>query len=303
MTPAPDRLFWRAIDTFIDDRSAQGRLNSDTSRRSYRSRLTWHAEDVEGKAPAEVSRDDIKVTLRRWDKPNTQYTAWAVLASFYDWCTEEGLRETNPARQVPRPKRQRPSIYRLTRDEVRALLNAVETERERRAIYLAVCAGLRNAELRGLQGRHFRRPGFVWVSSDIAKGGRERWVPVLEELRPVVEDIVVDVGVDEYVLCAQRWRDPGANTERMALKLRPSSPQALYYLVGRVAERAGIAAHIYPHLLRHGFGDHIVRHAGVHNGQALLGHATIATTADIYTGSPSPDELVEAVTGFSFVGR
>jgi hypothetical protein len=52
------------------------------------------------------------------------------------------------------------------------MLAAVRGARERRAIFLGLCAGLRNAELRGLQGRHFARDGLIWVSSDIAKGKR-----------------------------------------------------------------------------------------------------------------------------------
>ena len=68
-------------------------------------------------------------------------------------------------------------LYRLTEAEVVALLRAACGVREARAIFIGVCAGLRNAELRGLQGRHFERLGWIWVSADIAKGGRERWVP------------------------------------------------------------------------------------------------------------------------------
>ncbi len=41
--------------------------------------------------------------------------------------------------------------------------------RERRVIFRGLCAGLCNAELRGLQGRHFARGGLVWVSADIAR--------------------------------------------------------------------------------------------------------------------------------------
>jgi hypothetical protein len=69
------------------------------------------------------------------------------------------------------------------------------------------CAGLRDAELRGLQGRHFTRAGFVWVSGDIAKGVRERWVPVIPDHVPVVADICAGVREREYVLPAQRFRD------------------------------------------------------------------------------------------------
>src|ERR671923_291801 len=76
----------------------------------------------------------------------------------------------------------RDTLYLLTREEVARMLAAASTRRERRVIFLGICAGLRNQELRGLQGRHFERPGWIWISGDIAKGGRERWIPVIEEL-------------------------------------------------------------------------------------------------------------------------
>jgi len=67
------------------------------------------------------------------------------------------------------------------------LFNACEDGREARAIRIGCCAGLRNAELCGLQLRHFKRPGAIWVSADIAKGARQRWIPVLAELELQVE--------------------------------------------------------------------------------------------------------------------
>jgi len=48
----------------------------------------------------------------------------------------------------------------------------------------------------------------VWVSADIAKGRRERWVPVIADLAPIAAEIRTDVGFDEYVLPAQRFRNP-----------------------------------------------------------------------------------------------
>ena len=108
------------------------------------------------------------------------------------------------------------------------------------------------------------------------------------------------VRADDYVLPAQRWRDPGRNAERVELARRRSSSQALRSLVMEVAARAGINAHIHPHLLRHAFGDHIAKRVGLKNAQALMGHATVATTADMYTVGPTLDDLAASVAGFAF---
>jgi integrase len=180
------------------------------------------------------------------------------------------------------------------------MLLACQGELEQRAIYIGVCAGLRSTELRSLRGQHFQRPGFIWVSADIAKGGRERWVPVIADLQTVVNDVLTTVGDDEFVLPAQRWRDPGTNTERRSLSSRPMSAQALYYLVGRVAARAGIQAHVHPHLMRHAYGDHIAKHAGLLIAQAVLGHASVETTRSTYVGRVTLDELAAAVNDVSY---
>ena len=166
--------------------------------------------------------------------------------------------------------------------------------REQRAIFLGICAGLRNAELRGLQGRHVQRPGVVHVSAEIAKGGTVRWVPATLELVPILEEIRSNVAADEYVLPAQRWRNTGSNSEKRDYRKRPSSSQALRTLVATVATRAGIAAHIHPHLMRHAYGD-----AGTRVAQFLLGHSALGTT-ETYLGAPTLDELSAAVSGFAF---
>jgi hypothetical protein len=70
---------------------------------------------------------------------------------------------------------------------------------------LGVCAGIRNYELRHLQRRHFERPGWVHVSGDIAKGGRERWVPVLPELEPIVAEVLANVEVIVWDRVARAW--------------------------------------------------------------------------------------------------
>lgn len=291
--------FGRRIDEYVRDLRSQGRINSDATERSYRSILDRHCEDVLNRDLHYIGREDVKRTLRRWPNPNTQRVARAILVSFYDWAVEEGYLKNNPARQTRRPKKRPTNVYRLTRAEAGAMLEASRGDtRERWAIHLGILAGLRNAELRGLKGINFSRPGFVWVDASIAKGGRERFVPVLSELEAIAREIRSGVKADEFVLPAQRWRDAPYNRERMSLAKRPSSSQALRTLVMGVAKRAGIEAHVHPHLLRHSFGDHVAKFAGMKNAQYLLGHATVATT-EIYVGQPSLDELAAAVAGFA----
>jgi integrase/recombinase XerC len=295
--------FDRAIDEFIRDKRTAGQINSRRTEDSYRSRLQCHADDAGDRDPRFTDRDDVKRTLRRWENPNTQSNSRAIFVSFYRWMVEEGYRTDNPAEQTRRPKRRKASIYRLKREECVALMAAVRTQRERRIIYIGLLLGLRNQELRGLQLRHFtRQAGVVWISPDIAKNKRERYIPVLPELEAVVVEILANVGPQDYVIAARRSVGGRQQTIFRETPTKICSPQALRAAVAAIAKRAGIGAHIHPHLLRHAFGDHVARQAGIVAAQAMLGHESIDTTERTYTGRITLDELAAAAALFRYDG-
>src|SRR5262249_28292190 len=132
------------------------------------------------------------------------------------------------------------------------------------------------------------------------QGKRERCVPVLLEAAETVNDIRSNVTPDDFVIPARRPSNPPWNTRWREYPDRPSSPQAIWRTVSEVAVRAGIAAHVHPHLLRHAYGDHVAKHAGLRAAQALLGHASVDTTASAYVERPGLDELSISVHGFTY---
>jgi integrase/recombinase XerD len=144
-----------------------------------------------------------------------------------------------------------------------------------------------------MQGRHFRRLGWVWISPDIGKGSKERWIPVIADLEPVWAEIAENVADDENVIPAQRFRDPGLNRQRRDYATAPASFQAIWRLVKQVAARAGVPADIGPHTLRHAYCDHVARHAGLQVAQHAMGHANLSTT-ELYLGQPTLDEIAQA---------
>lgn len=288
-----------AIDLFVADMRAQGRMRSDHTETSYRTTLEAHAADVSNRDPSKTGRLDVKRTLARWDPPlsaATRNQRHAALRAFYDWCMQEGIRKDNPARQVAQARKVKPQVYRMTRAETVKLLETSRSDRrDRWTTHLGVLAGLRAQELRGLQGRHLARDGWVWVSADIAKGSKERWVPVLAELEPVVDEVRQLVEAERYVLPGMRNAAPPAGP--MVEIDAPQSHSAVYRRVMRLGTRAGIAGRVTPHTLRHAFGDLIARHSGPRVAQALLGHESIETTVGVYLGDLSLDEIALAVSG------
>ena len=123
-----------AIDRYIREQWADGRFNSDSTERNYRLTLNAHADDVGNRDPRYTNRDDVKTTLRRWGHPNSRRKNRSILKSFYAWAVQEGMRKDNPVEQTRPTKQRAPDTRRLTRDEVVRLLDATETERERRAL-------------------------------------------------------------------------------------------------------------------------------------------------------------------------
>lgn len=294
--------FTVAIDQFVQDMQAQGKLRTVKSERSYRDTLRLHAEQVGNRDPRTTNRQDVKDTLRQWAHPNTQRVRRAYLISFYRWLVQEGIRKDNPAEQTRAPRSLRPQVYRLTLTETQRIMVAASTPRERRAIFLGVCAGLRAQELQGLQGRHFTRQGWVWVSADIAKGGHERWVPALRDVLPVIAEIQEHCELDDYVLPSQQFANPPHNTQTQDYPKRRADYKSIWRLVRRVGRQAGIAAPVTPHMLRHAFADHIARYAGARVAQQMLGHADLATTEG-YLGQPTLDELAHAVEDLTFMAQ
>jgi site-specific recombinase XerD len=295
-----DLDFSTAAEGYLADMRAFGRLSTDRSEQEYRRVLLSHAEDAADADPRRTTREDVKRTLRRWTHPNTQRRRRSVLVSFYDWLVEEGMRLDNPARQTRSPRGRQPRVKRMTLEEVRLFLDAARGRTERRVAYLGICAGLRRNELRQLQGRHFAREGLIWVSGEIAKGGRERWVPVIADLGPIVEEIRSREPTKHYVLPRTEWVVSAQGGGPRECPQWPCHAKTIWRIVRRIGQRAGIAYPVHPHLMRHAFASQVTRVAGLHTAQALLGHASIQTTQG-YLAQPSLDELAQGLRGLSFM--
>ena len=106
----------------------------------------------------------------------------------------------------------------------------------------------------------------------------------MHELQPGPDDHVFTVEVEQWVSESKRVR-------RRKDAKTPGSEQALWRLVRRVSERAGIRA-LTPHQLRHGFANRFLRESGRDTTalQPLPGHSRLDTTQG-YTDDVSLDDL------------
>jgi integrase len=229
--------------------------------------------------------------------PGTARHALTVVRAFCAWCVAEGHLSENVALAVAHPRVELPNPDPLSTAAVQALFRAIDRpprshrstwRRNRRAICLMLYAGLRIAEVAGLEWRDVdldRRE--IIVRREIAKGGKPRIVPVCDELL-------------EELLCA-KWRAPlyavvDQGDTRMQRGKHLGS-KSLAHLFERYLPGRGI--HIHAHQLRKTFATELyLRGEDLATIQRLLGHSDPKTTIR-YIGASAKKER-EAVQKLTF---
>ncbi len=133
-------------------------------------------------------------------------------------------------------------------------------------------SGLRLSELAGLDlARLDLAEGEVTV---VGKGGKTRIVPVGAQARGALQTWL-----------AQRTALAPAGQQAVFLNRRGGrlTPRSIELRLERWARKAGLASHVYPHLLRHSFASHVLQSSGdLRAVQEMLGHASLSAT-QVYT--------------------
>jgi len=223
---------------------------------------------------------------RRDGKPYSPYyldQVYRSLGTFFTWVVREGGLEVSPMVRVRRPRVPQRKSPRLSLEEVERLLEAIKrggnAARDLAMICLAVDSGLRRGEIMGLRldGVDLDR-ATVRV---LGKGSKERDVPI--------------GGVTVTALAAWLVLRPAVSVEQVFITSGggPFTVNGIQTMMHRLKKRAGLP-HLRWHLLRHTFANHFINGGGpLRMLQKILGHASVTTTARIYT-DPELPELVEA---------
>lgn len=231
--------------------------------------------------PAAVSPAIVRAYLahlhgRRLSRLSTQ-RALGALRTYFRFLSREGWVATNPARVVPTPRAPRALPEVVTAPQVAELLAALPDtpagRRDRAALELLYAAGLRAAELVGLDlddldlGRRLVRVR--------GKGGKERVVPFG---RPA------ELALRAYLPDRAAWRKaaaPADGAEPLFVNQRGGrlSDRSLRRLLVAAVHLLASLHRLHPHTLRHAFATHLLE-AGMDLRaiQELLGHASLSTT-------------------------
>ncbi len=278
------------VDAFIDNLRVQRRL-SDHTLRAYSTDLGQLAEFLESRRIGllEAEAGDLRAFLASRHKQlgaRSLGRKLAAIRSFYRFCLESRLVAASPAERIASPSVEKRLPKFLDRDEITALLTALDEEsdlglRDRSLLELLYATGLRVSELTGLDLDDVdRRARTVRV---IGKGDKERIVPFGSKAADAAERYLPARG---RILASAKKRAKN-NPAPEALFLNRFggrlSARSVRRRLQRAIIKAGILRDISPHALRHSFATHLLQAgADLRVIQELLGHATLSVT-QVYT--------------------
>jgi integrase/recombinase XerD len=265
----------------------------EVERRLSRHTLDAYRRDLERLDAHAAQHDRGLLTLDRHDleavvreamigglSPTSAARLVATLRGFFRFQRLVGAVAENPADDLRAPRLMASLPRVLSAADVETLLAAPDVStpaglRDRTLLEVLYATGLRVSELVGLRLIDVRL-GERCVQCE-GKGRKQRIVPIGDEAAGWIRRYLAD---GRPALLRRRdgpWLFVNARDGR---KLSRSGCWTILKACGR---RAGVRAHLSPHVLRHSFATHLLEHgADLRAIQLMLGHADVSTT-QIYT--------------------
>ncbi len=201
----------------------------------------------------------------------------SALRSFFRYLQKNGLFTGDPLTGLSGPRLERRLPGFLTVDEVFALLEAPGPEdssfrRDRAIMEMLYATGMRVSELTGSN-----LPDYDLAAEMVlvrGKGNKERLAPFGSAAK---EALLHYLPERAQILAGTA----GTAAEALFVGSRGTrlSSRSVERLLVRYGRKAGIAATVTPHALRHSFATHLLEMgADLRTVQELLGHASLSTT-------------------------
>jgi integrase/recombinase XerD len=232
-----------------------------------------HSDDALKLTADSISRFLLEQTAEGKSKSSVQRCA-AVLSSFARFLVYDGETQQMP-KLDPLPKREEKLPEVMTEGEIQRIINACDDgsilgKRDRAIIELAYGTGLRASEICNIQMKDIDVSGGLLYTR--GKGGKERSVPYVGNVRNVVE-----VYVNDFRAELNTNNEPWLFLTRSGKKVGRDS---LWHILRKRGKIARIpTARLHPHVLRHTFATHLLRNGmDQRTLQEILGHSSILTT-------------------------
>jgi integrase/recombinase XerD len=219
-----------------------------------------------GKPPDQLGAEHIRryqlFLVKKNVAPSTYIQAVCALRFLYT----HTLHRKVAIDRIPFPRRERKLPVILSRQEVKALLEAPKNLRHRALLAILYGCGLRVSEVAHLKVADIDGTrNVLWVRCGKRRKDRQALLP------PKLRELLRDYWRSRR---PTGWLFPSSDPRR------PISAKAIFLACRQAAQQAGIAKAVHPHSLRHAFATHLLE-AGVdlRTIQILLGHAHLETTA------------------------
>ena len=212
--------------------------------------------------PEEIRKYQLFLLNEKKVKLSTYIQAVAALRFFY----RNTLNQKVDIERIPLPRYETKLPVILSREEVKALLEAPKNLGHRAILATLYGAGLRVSEATNLKVADLDRDRKL-IHVRGGKGYKDRQVMLSGPLR-------------EVLAAYWRWKRP---TEWLFPGDNPGRPiarKSVFEACKKAAQRAGITKSVHPHSLRHAFATHLLDEGvSLVVIQALLGHTNLKTTA------------------------
>jgi integrase/recombinase XerC/integrase/recombinase XerD len=190
-----------------------------------------------------------------------------ALRAFASWLEREGYTDTNRLQHMRPPKASPPLIQPLSADEIRRVVAACASARDRALLLTLLDTGLRAGEALGLRFQDAHVEGNAATLLVLGKGDRQRLVPV----GPVAQQALARYKYGPRPAPAR----PSVETLFLTNQGEPLTANALKMIFERLRRRSGIAR-LHPHICRHTFSTHYLHNGGdLFSLQMILGHRSL----------------------------
>jgi integrase/recombinase XerD len=262
------------VTKYIDYLQFERKLSNNTLK-SYQNDLKDFDTYFHGNLQ-NVTYKDIQNYLSTIQEKNTRTISHyiTVINSFYTFLVNDNIISKNPCVNIKSPKLPKTLPTFLTEEEVDKLLdiNCVTPYdyRNKAMLEILYATGLRISELCNLKITD------VDINNSLVrvfgKGRKERIIPVsdyalsfLEKYVRFYRNEILREKVSDYLFIS--------NSKTQI------SRQGFFKIIKKECNRAGIEKNVSPHVLRHSFATHLLKHgADLRVIQELLGHEDISTT-------------------------
>jgi len=218
----------------------------------------------------DITAMDIRMYIAGRSKEDLKNTTLAndinILRGFFNFLEDEEYIHKSPMRKIKTPKVEKRLREGLTKEEFETLRTGAKTLRQKALLELLYSTGCRLEEV-----EQIKKKDIDWQRLQarvIGKGNKERVVYI---------NATCLVHLRKYLMSRLDDCDSILVTERRPIKFM--GRRAIQREIDVIMEQSGLEKNVYPHLIRHTFGTHMLN-----NGmsltvlQEIMGHDSPDTT-------------------------